>query len=198
MLMSIASRAFSLLTNVLSSGVRMSASPRLLGRYSGGAGAGQEIQLGAGLSFVGDTLTYTSSGGAATWGAITGTLASQTDLTAALAAKAASVHTHVSADITDLSFGGNANLDGNKIVKFGTIGEIYASYAIRIADPGSGYIQLEHLTSPTLGHAAKFPDKSGAVCILPIYVDSAAANAVVSIGDAWWDLTLNKARVRLT
>jgi len=106
-------------------------------------------------------------------------------------------HTHVSADITDLSFGGNANLDGNKAVKFGTIGEIYASYAVRIVDPGSGYIQLEHLTSPTSGHAAKFPDKAGAVCILPIYVDSAAANAVVSVGDAWWDLTLNKARVRL-
>ena len=145
-----------------------------------------------------EAVLFDAEGGAATWGAITGTLTSQTDLTAALNAKAASSHTHVSADITDVSFGGNANLDGNKVVKFGTIGEIYASYAIRIADPGSGYIQLEHLTSPTSGHAAKFPDKSGAVGILPIYVDSAAANAVVSIGDAWWDLTLNKARVRLT
>lgn len=89
--MSIFSRAFTGLTNVLSSGVRMAASPRLLGRYSGGAGAAQEIQLGAGLSFVGDTLTFTASGGA-TWGAITGTLASQTDLTAAFAA-ASHVHT---------------------------------------------------------------------------------------------------------
>lgn len=88
MLMSIFSRAFNSLTNVLSSGVRMAASPRLLGRYSGGAGAGQEIRLGEGFSFVGDTLTYTSPGGGATWGAITGTLASQSDLQAALDAKA--------------------------------------------------------------------------------------------------------------
>ena len=40
------------------------------------------------------------------WGNITGTLASQLDLQAALNAKAALVHTHVSADITDLSAGG--------------------------------------------------------------------------------------------
>lgn len=69
--MSIFSRAFNSLTNVLSSGVRMSASPRLLGRYSGGAGAGQEIQLGAGFSFAGDTLNYTAGGATTTDGLTT-------------------------------------------------------------------------------------------------------------------------------
>ena len=44
----------------------------------------------------------TLTGGAATWGSITGTLSSQTDLQSALDGKAASVHTHVEADITDL------------------------------------------------------------------------------------------------
>jgi len=48
------------------------------------------------------------SGNAATvgWGNITGTLASQLDLQTALNGKAATVHTHVAADITDLAAGG--------------------------------------------------------------------------------------------
>jgi len=33
--------------------------------------------------------------------------------------------------------------------------------------------------------------------IIPQFVDSTAANAVVSVGDAWWDTTLDKVRVRL-
>ena len=41
-------------------------------------------------------------GGSVSWGGITGTLASQTDLQSALDAKAASSHNHVEADITDL------------------------------------------------------------------------------------------------
>jgi len=44
-----------------------------------------------------------SGSGAGVWGSITGTLANQLDLLAALGAKAASVHTHVEADITDLA-----------------------------------------------------------------------------------------------
>jgi len=42
------------------------------------------------------------SGGAGTWGAITGTLSNQIDLQLALDAKAAVVHTHTEAQITDL------------------------------------------------------------------------------------------------
>lgn len=42
-------------------------------------------------------------GGGASWGGITGTLSSQTDLQAALDAKAASSHTHTSAAVTDFA-----------------------------------------------------------------------------------------------
>ena len=41
-------------------------------------------------------------GGAASWGTITGTLSSQTDLNSALAGKAASTHTHAQSDVTGL------------------------------------------------------------------------------------------------
>jgi len=40
--------------------------------------------------------------GSAAWGSVTGTLSSQTDLQTALNAKAASAHTHTTADVTDL------------------------------------------------------------------------------------------------
>lgn len=43
-----------------------------------------------------------SGGGSATWGGITGTLSSQTDLQAALDGKAAAVHGHAIADVTGL------------------------------------------------------------------------------------------------
>lgn len=42
-------------------------------------------------------------GGGSTWGSITGTLSSQTDLQSALNGKAATVHTHTASQITDLS-----------------------------------------------------------------------------------------------
>lgn len=59
----LANRIVQFLKNVLSTSVQFSASPRLLGRHSEGAGAGQEIALGAGLSFVGNTLTLSSGSG---------------------------------------------------------------------------------------------------------------------------------------
>lgn len=55
--MSLSNRVFTFLAHVLSSGIQMAASPRLLGRYTGGAGAAQEIQLGAGLALTGNTLS---------------------------------------------------------------------------------------------------------------------------------------------
>jgi hypothetical protein len=47
--------------------------------------------------------SWTVSGSGATWGSITGTLSSQTDLQSALNGKAASTHTHVKADVTDFA-----------------------------------------------------------------------------------------------
>jgi hypothetical protein len=59
--MSLSNRAFTFLTNILSSGIRVAASPRLLGRYTAGAGAAQEIKLGTGLTLTGDTLSADGS-----------------------------------------------------------------------------------------------------------------------------------------
>lgn len=42
------------------------------------------------------------------------------------------------------------------------------------------------------------PDAGGSIGVLREFADAAAADAVVSVGDAWWDTTLKKARVRLT
>lgn len=43
-----------------------------------------------------------------------------------------------------------------------------------------------------------WPDASGYLAVLPYFADSTAANASVSVGDAWYDTTLKKARVRLS
>ncbi len=61
------------------------------------------IDSGDGNSFLANDGTYKAvSSGSASWGTITGTLSSQTDLQTALNSKASTTHTHVEADITDL------------------------------------------------------------------------------------------------
>jgi hypothetical protein len=52
------------------------------------------FKLGAGVSLTGGTLTGGGEGGPAAWGSVSGTLADQTDLQAALDAKAATGHNH--------------------------------------------------------------------------------------------------------
>ena len=64
------------------------ATNKLIGRGTAGTGVMEEITLGTNLSLTGTTLNATGGGGVA-WGAITGTLSSQTDLQTALNAKAA-------------------------------------------------------------------------------------------------------------
>jgi hypothetical protein len=59
------------------------------------------FKLGDGESNYND-LPYLSFPGTATWGDIVGTLANQSDLVAALAAKASSSHTHIIGDVTGL------------------------------------------------------------------------------------------------
>ena len=51
------------------------------------------------LTVVGSVVTVESGGGGGTWGSITGTLSSQSDLQAALDAKAATSHTHAASEI---------------------------------------------------------------------------------------------------
>lgn len=60
---------------------------KLIGRGTAGTGVMEEITLGTNLSLTGTTLNATGGGGVA-WGAITGTLSSQTDLQSALNVKA--------------------------------------------------------------------------------------------------------------
>ena len=64
------------------------ATNKLIGRGTAGTGVMEEITLGTNLSLSGTTLNATG-GGSVAWGAITGTLSSQTDLQTALNAKAA-------------------------------------------------------------------------------------------------------------
>jgi hypothetical protein len=153
----------------------------------------------------GNPVLFDSAAGGATWGVITGTLASQADLQGALNAKAASSHTHVSADITDaLSDASEAGSNGKilKVSQFAlsastvTVGAYVAKSTgvtttwahNRIESTGAGAIYAE----------LPFGAAAGMLPVLRMYADSTAANAAVSVGDAWWDTTLNKARVRLT
>lgn len=63
----------------------------------------KSLVAGTNVTFSSDattvTINATGGGGSVAWGSITGTLSSQTDLQAALAAKAASSHNHSGADI---------------------------------------------------------------------------------------------------
>jgi hypothetical protein len=59
--MSLTNRVFSFLKTILPSQIRVSASARLLGRHTSGAGGAEEIQLGNGFSMVGNTLTFENS-----------------------------------------------------------------------------------------------------------------------------------------
>lgn len=147
-----------------------------------------------------DPVFFSTEGGAVTWGTITGTLSAQTDLQAALNAKAASSHSHVSADITDASVGGFPDAaDVGKLVKFGMNGSLSCALQIYIYDNGgpNRYTLIQHATALTQNREIKIPDKDGMIGVLPLFADSIAAAAAVSIGDAWWDTTLNKVRVRL-
>lgn len=58
-------------------------------------------------------------GGGGTWGSITGTLSAQTDLQAALNAKAASVHAHAISDVTGLSSALAAKVDAATLAASG-------------------------------------------------------------------------------
>ncbi len=69
-----------------------------------GGTTNQVLRKASGNDFDVEWGTVSGGGGGSTaWGDITGTLSSQTDLQAALDAKAASSHTHTASQITDLS-----------------------------------------------------------------------------------------------
>ena len=74
---------------------------------SGGT-EGNAVSIDASGNLVDSGTTPGGEGGGGTWGTITGTLSNQTDLQAAIDAKAASSHTHAISDVTNLQ----TTLDG--------------------------------------------------------------------------------------
>lgn len=70
------------------------------------------------------------SAASAAWGGITGTLSSQTDLQSALDGKAATVHTHVIADVTGLQ----SALNAKQATLDGTVSLVIEN---RTSDPGT-------------------------------------------------------------
>ena len=167
----------------------------------------------------GNPVLFDSAAGGATWGAITGTLASQTDLAAAMAAKAPLI----SPSFTTPSLGAAVmnesivpDTDSSWSIGSGTryllnayADDVYCTnvnigYSAtgtgvgRVYFYGVGGNSIEITGTPTANRTQTIPDTSGTLGVLRAYADSTAANAAVSVGDAWWDTTLNKARVRLT
>lgn len=117
-----------------------------------------------------------SGGGSSSWGAITGTLSTQTDLQAALNGKAAASHAHVLADISDVSITA-ANLNAlddaaNTALHFhdsdraranhtgtqtaSTISDFSAATDARIAAASINSLGDVVITTPSTGQVIKF------------------------------------------
>lgn len=100
-----------------------------------------------------------------------------------------------SADITDATFDPQSEDVLGKAVLYGGGGSLITTELRVISGSASGNVSALGLTAV---RDYVFPDVNGTLPSLRPFADSTAANAVVSIGDAWWDTTLNKARVRLS
>jgi len=113
--------------------------------------------------------------------------------------KAPLVHTHVSADITDAT--SDAVTVPDKLLKADSIGSItLQSLVVKdyiIVGLNSGNITVIQPTPPTADREIFWPDAGGTAAVVPPFADSTAADLVVSVGDAWYDTTLKKVRVRL-
>lgn len=109
-------------------------------------------------------------------------------------------HTHTSSGITDASFGGNGAADANKVPKFDSVGALMCSYRFTVREPagphGWSFVQGLAITQP---REIKLYDADGFMVLgKPFLDESAAISGGVQVGDIWFDLTLNKPRVRLS
>jgi hypothetical protein len=105
----------------------------------------------------------------------------------------------VSADITDAT--SDAVTVPDKLLKADSIGSItLQSLVVKdyiIVGLNSGNITVIQPTPPTADREIFWPDAGGTAAVVPPFADSTAADLVVSVGDAWYDTTLKKVRVRL-
>jgi hypothetical protein len=90
--------------------------------------------------------------------------------------------------------------EASTIMKRSSDGSSAIAYQFDMYDP-DGVANATFLANGSLSDGVdrtySLPQASGTLGVLRNYVDSASANAAVSVGDAWWDTTLKKVRVRL-
>ena len=88
------------------------------------------------------TVVNVAASASASWGSISGTLSSQTDLNSALAGKANSAHTHAIADVTNLqtSLDAKANLAGATFT---------GAIVTAVPTASAAFLNLPHGTAPT-------------------------------------------------
>ena len=190
--------------------IRFAASPRLYGRSTAGAGDGEEISIGTGLTLTGGVLSATGSITVA-WSEVTGKpatfppishahpISDVTNLQIALDGKAASTHTHTSEDVTDATSDGSESTGTpEKLLKTTSDGqlkidglEVFTLGASSwICPSNTGYFIV--VTAPT-GLAANqgivWPSRGGIVALQPTgpYTnDAAASSGGVAVGSLYY------------
>ena len=135
-------------------------------------------------------ITTWGSGGGTSWGSITGTLSSQTDLQTALDAKASSSHTHATTDITSGTFA-DARIASSNVTQHQALLSITES---QISDLGS-YItasSVDTLTNKS-GSISQWTNDAGYITSAPVTSVNSLTGAVVLDADAIDDTsTTNK------
>ncbi len=126
-----------------------------------------------------DTLLMSQTVTSSVWGTFTGDIGDQADLAAALNAKANASHTHLSADVTDASAGGNGATDAGKLAKFDAAGRIAGTGMTLHSGPSTG---LRFNAGPDDAfYDLNFPTPAVADSVAyQSYVDSALAAAITT------------------
>lgn len=167
-------------------------SPRLYGRFSSGAGTGEEIGIGEGLEIVNGELKVTNT--TTSWDSVTNKPSSFPP----------SSHTHLSVDISDASSTGTAN----KVVKYDVSGSLLASQTIKAisaanagnsarlsggtSDGGTLVLErdgvLHYLFAPPslyFGYLWSLPPKSGTLALREDVIPGPYANESIAGGAAY-------------
>jgi hypothetical protein len=110
--------------------------------------------------------------GAASWGGITGTLSSQTDLQSALDGKSATGHTHTAANITDFNSATDARIalqqDGNNLKAYQALGSTIKAQTV---DQALAYSNVSsNLTDNQIRYTAVFLSEAATLTGVRVYV----------------------------